>query len=236
MTVIIDIETVPDESREHLFEIKDPPDTRELVDYRNIKTPEWRYQERKFTELDMAEWRRLQGSVTPEYLTIVALGWQEIDASEPPIKAVFVGDKTDNGAVTEEMLLKKFWQLFAHKPIVGFNIQRFDIPAILARSALLGVAPNPAFNPNAKPWEQPFIDIMLSRWYNGFGAIGLKPLCRALIPDNDIPAKFENVLQTKGDSIYGFWQSGDIETARLYLEFDIWRTRWLYDRWRGYFF
>ncbi len=69
-------------------------------------------------------------SVTPEYCRIIAMGWKVGDG---PVQSMVEGVDDDS----ELKILRQFWMLVAHhSPVVGFNINHFDLPVIFVRSAL----------------------------------------------------------------------------------------------------
>lgn len=82
--------------------------------------------------IDVEAWCK-SASTTPEYLKIIGLGWRIGDG---PIYSMVAGTDDD----TEEGLLRTFWNLATlHRPLCGYNCRSFDLPAILVRSALLGI-------------------------------------------------------------------------------------------------
>ncbi len=97
-------------------------------------------------------------ATTPEYLKIIALGWAVGD--EEPMTIV-VGD----GDFEESDLLEQFWALAAvHRPIVGYTIKHFDLPAIAVRSAILQTPGR--FPIETSSWKPDVIDIF-DRRYRG---------------------------------------------------------------------
>lgn len=71
-----------------------------------------------------------QLSTTPEYCKIIALGWK---VGAGPVQSMVEGTDGD----TEESILHQFWNLVAcHSPVVGYNIEHFDLRVLGFRSAL----------------------------------------------------------------------------------------------------
>ncbi len=239
--ICIDIETVPGETRSKAFDIK-PPQPKQ-----NFDTTMGMWQTDNYISPEEYEQHRIKTmSVTPEYLQIFGLGWQ-IKGKEPGSayvgEAIFADGLATGMKITEKMLLKKFWQLYtkAKGAIAGYNIVKFDVPALVTRSVILGVEPSPYWKPDAKPWEKKEIDLMLKRWPPyGFGAMQFRNLYQAYKPIIEeryaIPERYAEVDDTRGSEIYEMWKANDIEKAKLYVEFDVWRVDVFVKMWVGYFF
>lgn len=161
-------------------------------------------------QIDEAEAARIKKcSVTPEYCRIVAIGW-----------AIGGGD-LDSMCIKEpseeSLMLEGFWNTVKTcGPLVGYNIAGFDLPVIYARSILLGVEPQRYID--RKDWGPDVIDLMLSRFGRGGGAMGLKPLCRCYgieVPAGDVDggAVHQLVADGKWDDIAGYVKS-DVHLVR----------------------
>ena len=250
MTVVyIDIETRPDWARADLF----MPD---LLEKLITENPEADHDAINA----MAEMR---ASLTPEFLEIIGFN---IAVDEGEAKSGWVGETTESGEeITEAMLLNTFWRM-AEKAdhIVGFNCLRFDLPAILVRSAILGVFPTVPFFA-FKPWEMPIVDLAEKRVQFGRFEKGQWHSLKALrrLYNLPIPEDLQDVaLMDGGDvgALYEQWraalagaeeeaQGGDpaaaevhmaeantaLTTLKNYGRLDIVTTRELCRFWGGYF-
>lgn len=227
--LFVDIETVPDDSRIHLFKDDLEARARREVD-REIEMP---YDDSEYDQA-VDEKVSLLGSTVPEWLRIVGMNLA-VDEDAP--RSGWVGEIRNGGdPLTEIDLLGAFWTYARQaKCIVGFNSSRFDIPAILVRSALLGVEPSTSFVDD-KPWTNHSLDLMHRRWPYRAGSQfqSLKALRRILLPP--IPEEFAAVSDMDGGDVGALWAAGDFETCGLYGRLDIWTTRELCRHWQGYFF
>jgi hypothetical protein len=93
-------------------------------------------------------------STTPEFCSIAAFGFA-VDDDDP------VAMMATNEAEERE-ILELFWKLAARADLLcGFNVVGFDLPVILARSAILGVPSSCTFDLR---WGKGIRDIYLSRF------------------------------------------------------------------------
>lgn len=261
---ITDIETIPDESRMHLFDLpsipEDIPETpldallipeefnSTSVDEQKQHMagknppPEWIQQalnveqskkNRKtavaFLE-ELANRRNLRDqaiadrnkkmAVCPEMLRIVAIAISF--ESEVVSKCVTAIDDDQ-----ERSLLEFFWMSIGERPISGFNIIEFDVPAILARSILLGVKPTRALSLGR--YSNDFKDLMMARFPSGRCASGwgLKNLCRAY------GIEFDD--DTHGGKVLELFQAGEYGKIAEYCGVDVQRVAWLHEAWKDYF-
>lgn len=259
-----DIETIPDESRRHLFGLDKPveeaeqttppyqlmdllekgvEEIREIVGQYNppemwlIGFEAWEKQNKKPRKgvLDIvrsircsrmpdpdSEAKKIKTmSVTPEYLQIVAIG---IAHGDGEIQG-FISDDHIGGTVTEADLLDWFWATVKDSvSLVGFNILGFDLPAIMVRSAILGVKPSRIFD--SKPWGNDVIDLMLKRWPKGnqFGMKHAAKLYGIEPPAGDMD----------GSQTFKMWQEDPLK-VREYVMSDVFVTRELKKKWKGLF-
>lgn len=181
-----------------------------------------------------AEKVALIGATTPEYLRIIGMN---LGVDEDAPRSGWVGEVRNGGEpLTERDLLEAFWSLAKQaKHLVGFNSIQFDLPAIMVRSALLGVEPSRDFT-NLKPWENFHIDLMARRWPKFAGAQfqSLKALRRVLaLP---VPEVYQDLLDMTGADVGALWAAGEFEKCRRYGELDILTTTLLCKHWQGYFF
>lgn len=276
--LFIDIETVPDESRAHLFGLDPlPPPPPAATDIETPLVADLLGADLKKIEatLDGLTWpdvfldsilaeeakakkprkgvgdavakaraaaeahqklvddRRKLLSVDPDYLRIVALGWA---VGAAPVESLVVDDDDSVEAgfgVSEFDLLTKFWEVVFEtntRPIVGFNVSGFDLPALFMRSALLGVkAPPQGKLIDCSAYKADVCDLMHMR-YGQFKRQpkGLKTLARLMnvpIPAGDVDGSMTETL----------WRT---DPARLgeYVRSDVEITRVLYHKLRFFFF
>lgn len=264
-TVYFDIETVPDESRRHLFgldepieekPIKEPQNTpaqlvagtvaqiKEILEANNpsddwlagLEAAETAGKKRETVFWLISSIRKARNSsndpqakadkikkmsVTPEYLKIVAMGIA-IGSGDPV--GLVVNDHL-NGSVSEVELLEWFWDVVKHAgAIVGYNILGFDLPAIMVRSALLGVTPSRTFD--TKPWGTDTIDLMLKRWPRG-GQMRLKdvaPLYGIEVDAGDMD----------GGQVYEVFET-EPHKLKVYVASDVKLCQRLHRVWSGLF-
>lgn len=118
--------------------------------------------------------------------------------------------------------LSCFWRMVAATPrpsVCGFNITGFDLPVIFARSILLGVRPTRRFD--MRPWGTDLVDLMLARAGRGsFKGLGLKAL--AAWYGIEVPAE-----GVDGSQVFGLYQS-DPDKLAAYVESDVIVTRELH--------
>ncbi len=174
-------------------------------------------------------------STTPEFCSICAIG---IAIGSAPIRSCVVGDPhpavKDVGAViTERDILESFWARAREcSPLIGFNIIGFDLPVIMARSAILGVPSTRMID--LKPWGGEVLDL----YYARFGSQGnsdskrpgtLKKLAK--VYGIDVPAG-----DFDGGQVYEAMQTPEGRAkVGQYVASDISITRELHRRLSGYF-
>lgn len=173
------------------------------------------------------EARRLM-ALTPEYCRVVGLGWADVSGGEPASK--LVGEQVEAVTVSEELLLKKFWQLY-RSGLVGYNLAGFELPVALVRSALLGV--EPAYNPGLKPWEHPYVDLMLAR-YGRRGALSLVELAAAYREQVALPVRLGGEMESRDAPQW--WYDREYGRLHRYLQQRVAIICGLYRHWKGYFF
>jgi DNA polymerase elongation subunit (family B) len=159
-------------------------------------------------------------SFDPDTLRIIAIGYAvEYDT---PVTL------TLNNCSEAEMLQHVWMAMEVHKPWVTYNGLRFDIPAIVARSMLLGVKPTCKVDWRRYGNSQQ-VDLMevlslggLRKWK------GLKKV--APLYGIDVP-----VTEVDGSNVFSLYQANDWETISRYLAGDIVMTRALFKKVQGYF-
>jgi hypothetical protein len=249
--LIIDIETIPDESRSQhwgLPKLEELPPVDSLLkstvdslkkwltqyaailpaDYLiNLENAEMATSKPRLTLLDaITEAREAptktisEMSFDPDALRIIAVGYAVGD-EEPVILTGYT--------CSEVEMLQHIWAAMAlHKPWVGYNNFTFDIPAIAARSAMLGVTPTIKID-----WRRfgnsQIADLMQALSIGGMrhwkGLKKVAPLWGIEIPCPEID----------GSNVFSLYQANDWETITRYLASDIEVTRALYRKVQGYF-
>lgn len=167
-------------------------------------------------------------SVTPEYCRIVAFGWAYGD--EPPKSYIVDASTEEEQTAKERMLLDHWWSLASatRGPVVGYNIQAFDLPVLFTRSALLSSIPTRQFD--LRSWSADILDIYKKRFpsiKNPNQPGKLKDLAR--LYGIDIPAG-----ETDGSQVLALLES-DPAKLREYVKSDISVTRELHKKFRGFF-
>lgn len=157
-------------------------------------------------------------SVTPLYCRIVAIGVQAGCHTDPP-EAMLCPNVED-----ERKAIERFWAMVEKSgPLTGFNVHNFDVPVILTRSMLLGIAPPKVLNRNRYN-SRDILDLMIeiygSQPPKGFG---LKQTCRLLgiTPDaEDVDGSCVNDLVEAGrwDEIAEYVRSDVRLVQRLHRE------------------
>ncbi len=247
MTLFIDIETIPDETRRHLWELPELdqlPQVEKLLagnvnqvktfleKYATALTPDYLTQinafearnKRRSTVYEALEKARQatpdlisKMSLDPDTLQIIALGYA-IDDADP---VTLTADK-----FTESEMLQHFWTIAQpNAPFIGYNNLRFDLRAICIRSILLGVQPSIKLNWRRYNNRQ-IIDLMeilypYNRWK------GLKKVAKLYglpLPETTID----------GSLIYKMVQVEEWTTISHYLKGDVELTRCLYQKVKGY--
>jgi len=158
---------------------------------------------------------------------VLAIGYRSIDK-----KVVHgVGEDLEGKPMTELDVLNKFWHYYqqlraASRQMLGFNIKDFDIPFIVQRSIIQGIAIPPSlFTGNGRYLDSLFIDLR-DVWkagkYNGTGS--LDAICKAC----GIGAKTEGV---DGSMFAELWNDPEKRViAKQYLLNDLDMTWQLADR------
>lgn len=230
--VVIDIETIPDETKISLFNrfITAPED----------KLDEWTPLDEGSFEFEYNKWQAAQMSLTPEYAKIVGLNYM-VEYMEPVSR--WVGEYVpsmlkvgDNIEITERNLLMKFWTLAReNSTIVTFNGLAFDLEVIKVRTATLGEDIRCDLT-NLKPWEQRVIDIM-KKMYSNRKPMKLKAIreihWNRLLEIAPLLDNYADLLPMEGNEVYGLYKKGDIATLKRYGEFDALTNMSLYTFGKG---
>lgn len=249
--LVLDVETIPDESRSHLWGL---PKVEELLSpieliagtvdnlksylkqYAPIIPTEW-LNELETKEMSLKKRASFLEAITearkgptqfisemsfdPDALRIIAVGYAVGDHDTPVTLTGY--------SCSEVEMLQHIWMAMAtYSPWIGFNNYAFDIPAIVARSAMLGVKPMCRID-----WRRfgnsQIVDLMQALSIGGMRRFkGLKKV--APLWGIEIPCP-----EVDGSNIYSLYQANDWETISRYLSSDIEVTRALYKKLVGYF-
>ena len=225
-SVVFDIETGPG-SDEVLKELFVPKTREEFVGDRNWKAETVEANYKKYLDGALEEFKR-SAALNAISGQVLAIGYRSIDK-----KVIHgQGEESEGRAMTEFDVLSKFWHYYqqlraASRSLIGFNIKDFDIPFIVQRSIIQGIAiPSSLFSGNGRYLDSLFIDLR-DVWkagvYNGKGS--LDAICRAC----GIGAKTEGV---DGSMFAELWMGGSEKRAiaKHYLLNDLDMTWQLADR------
>lgn len=237
-----DIETVPDESRQHLFPFEPlviTPDSemKPIAEFGNLKTvedasaylktvtpsPEWvalavaqeKAREKPRATLlkylddaaNVVEERIKKLSLNPLCLRIVAIGCQVGQDGDCP---VWLAESDDE---EREALRKCFALIDQFRPVVGFNNQSFDMPALLMRAAILGVEVPRLLN-LSRYSSSDVLDLM-NVIYAGFPpkGFGMKATAKML--------GIELEDDGDGSQVYKWYKAGDWTSISKYQRSDV---------------
>ncbi len=225
-SVVFDIETGPG-SDEVLKELFVPKTREEFVGDRNWKAETVEANYKKYLDGALEEFKR-SAALNAISGQVLAIGYRSIDK-----KVIHgQGEESEGRAMTEFDVLSKFWHYYqqlraASRSMIGFNIKDFDIPFIVQRSIIQGIAIPPSlFSGNGRYLDSLFVDLR-DVWkagvYNGKGS--LDAICRAC----GIGAKTEGV---DGSMFAELWMGGGEKRAiaKHYLLNDLDMTWQLADR------
>jgi uncharacterized protein YprB with RNaseH-like and TPR domain len=225
-SVVFDIETGPG-SDEVLKELFVPKTREEFVGDRNWKAETVEANYKKYLDGALEEFKR-SAALNAISGQVLAIGYRSIDK-----KVIHgQGEESEGRAMTEFDVLSKFWHYYqqlraASRSLIGFNIKDFDIPFIVQRSIIQGIAIPPSlFSGNGRYLDSLFVDLR-DVWkagvYNGKGS--LDAICRAC----GIGAKTEGV---DGSMFAELWMGGSEKRAiaKHYLLNDLDMTWQLADR------
>ena len=225
-SVVFDIETGPG-SDEILKELFVPKTREEFVGDRNWKAETVEANYKKYLDGALEEFKR-SAAINAISGQVLAIGYRSIDK-----KVIHgQGEESEGRAMTEFDVLSKFWHYYqqlraASRSLIGFNIKDFDIPFIVQRSIIQGIAIPPSlFSGNGRYLDSLFVDLR-DVWkagvYNGKGS--LDAICRAC----GIGAKTEGV---DGSMFAELWMGGSEKRAiaKHYLLNDLDMTWQLADR------
>lgn len=239
----LDIETVPDESRMHLFPLEPMPPTR-LIENMMPADDFAQFTEEKAKQyLDSVspvdEW--FDGAISAEEsrekgprkgvlsLLRTKRSVQEDRIKEMSVNPMFcrivaIGLKVGSQPV-ESMLcsmqtdeytaLVEAWRIIQkHRPVIGFNVRDFDLRVMLVRSAILGV--EPAYVPDTRKYGSPdVIDLMQAIYGDRCPkGCGMKPTAKMF--GIDVPEDHGD-----GSQVYKLYQSRDWKRIADYLVGDV---------------
>jgi hypothetical protein len=250
--IYIDIETVPDDTRRHLWDLPEEPevypwpstliagtvsDVRGFLDEYALSLPQ--------DYLDVIEVAEEQRSRGPRKGVRKALAkarraeadlHKELSLDPERCRIAALGYAVGDGEVQgiavgermpEDELLQVVWNILQtgwenNSPIVGYNVIAFDLPVILARSILLGVTPTRSID--LRKYGNPdVVDLMIARFPSGRA----KPL-KTLAEQYGIEIPCPDV---DGSDVLAMTPAERAE----YVQSDVVVTRALHRRFRGYF-
>lgn len=211
--LIFDIETIP---------LTGLPEPLELEVARRTK------REVERGELEPPEAESLVRSVSPFFGRVLAIGMRLYDDK--------TGDNKDKviSEATEKDTLQPFFETVNHPAsqdlrYVHFNGLGFDVPFLIIRAAMHGIAISSYRFLNQRRFSyDPHVDIMqfLSRW--GREGVSLDLACRSF----DIPSPKEG--EVKGETVAAAFERGELEAVREYVMRDVEATYQLFLRIKGY--
>jgi hypothetical protein len=173
--------------------------------------------------VELHDERRKLLSTTPEFCKIAALGWA---VGGGHVSSVVI----DSEKVDEASVLSFLWGLISiHSPIIAFNGLHFDLPVILTRSAILGVAPTRMLD--MKPWGKDVVDPYAIRFPKGGGNDGRPRKLKALAPlfGIEVPAG-----DCDGSQVEELYKSDPAKLGE-YVKSDVQVLRELHRKLQGYF-
>jgi hypothetical protein len=242
-SLFIDIETCPDESRAHLFDlVQAPPYLPEPDELLDDHLPG--------IESFLAEFGAALGTGYLDSLVayerenknragaLKAIAKAKADADNQRLmlsvtpeycRVVMVGWAYGNQEPQASMvclndeheanILRGFWDDAArYSPLIGFNILDFDLRVILVRSALLGVRPTRLFD--TRPWGKDIVDLMKLRFPTG-KAMGLKKLARLYgFPEGPVDdvdgSQVSELMHTNPEKLAEYCKSDIVKIRQLY--------------------
>ena len=165
--------------------------------------------------------QRKKLATCPELCRIVALGIGVNGIAWPFVVGC--------NEATEAQLLRLFWNAAKEaRQVCGYNILRFDLPVIFARSILLEVPSSRTFS--TKPWENEVLDLYARRFPKG---------------NQSSPGKLKEIAQLygikvpagdfEGSQVEAVYDSGDFDSIARYVASDVLITSQLHKRLSGYF-
>lgn len=142
-TIVLDIETCADpDAASFLDPIKAP------ANYKDAAKIDAYKQEKLIEVVGKA-------GLEPDLCDVVAVGWQ-VDGG-----AIDFITRADED---EPAMLAQLWRAIGSRRIIGFNVLSFDLPVLIRRSQLLGVAHG---TPNLDRYRTPHCDLLARLSFNG---------------------------------------------------------------------
>lgn len=178
--------------------------------------------------LDSLEAENLVRSVSPFFGRVLAIGMRLHDEKTKDDKDKVISESAERDS------LRAFFETINHPAsqdlrFVHFNGLNFDVPFLVIRAALHGIAiKNPRFMNLRRFSYDPHVDVMqfLSRW--GREGISLDLACRSF----DIPSPKEG--EVKGETVAAAFERGDLAAVREYVLRDVEATYQLFLRIKAY--
>lgn len=156
-------------------------------------------------------------------LAFSACGWQ---CDDGPMRVMFGRDEDE-----ERDLLAEFWSDAENSILVGFRVRTFDLPALVTRSRMLGVAYPIGYNEPGR-WSRNMrgvIDLYDLLSFGGFEQN--TPIARSLVSLCSVfgcPVPADDDL--KGSAMSDAAAAGQWDVIEHHLRADVARTVWLAQR------
>lgn len=149
--LVLNIETAPMDGAADYIETPDPP-----ANYKNQEAIDRYVVDAKAKALDRC-------GLDPDLSRIVAIGWMQEGKDTAPVVRICKDERAESEA------LRELWGLVvkrsgAHRVLVTFNGQAFDLPTLMRRSLYLDIR---APRLNIDRYRSPHIDLMLRLNFNG---------------------------------------------------------------------
>jgi predicted PolB exonuclease-like 3'-5' exonuclease len=237
MNIIIDIETIPVQSPEHIAAIKAGMDEARDTALASVKAPGNYKDEAKIAEYianakagilaehDTAVVKAIERtSFDGGYGQIVCIAWAQDDGDTSALQVADLSLKSE-AALLEVFFsdMRKLYGTHGTKPcLVGHNLNAFDIPFIWKRAMVHGIRPPLWFPRDPKPWAETTFDTMTA-WSGVKDRISMDALCRIL----GIPGKGDGPT---GADVWPMVQRGELDAVTAYCRDDVERTRALFKR------
>lgn len=236
-TIVIDIETIPDQSPDALDKLR--ADAQEEIDaikapanYKDAdKIADYIAGKRAEIEAGIEEkWRKTSFDGALGHICVIGMA---VDGGEP----FTIYSREYGSPLAERNMLAQFFESVevagsralsggtrsAAAPVfVGHNLIDFDLRFIFQRAVMLGIKPPACIPFDAKPWDKSVFDTMTA-WAGARNRVSLDKLCKAFgieTPKDDID----------GSKVWNYVKAGKIDEVAAYCARDVEATRKVYKR------
>jgi len=170
-------------------------------------------------EKDDAEMYIHMSALSPEFgkIRVISIGQIKFDGDQTTVSKIksFYGD--DESELLQEFLgtMQSIFNAIPDIKVIGHNIKNFDIPYIIKRSIINGLAiPHQFQLQKKKPWENCLLDTYEIWKFAGWNSASLDLICETLnIPS---PKDIMHAVETTEQ----YWD-GNIEKIKTYCEGDV---------------